>query len=100
MSLIIGIVLVLGCVAGGFVLSHGELAALWQPYELLVIGGAALGAFVISNPGKVVKQTFGSIPKLLKGSKYKKEFYMNTLALLYDLLVKARKLPRRSCCCG
>ena len=91
MSLIIGIVLVLGCVAGGFVLSHGELAALWQPYELLVIGGAAFGAFVISNPGKVVKATFGAIPKLLKGSKYKKEFYMDTLALLYDLLVKARK---------
>ena len=91
MFLIIGIVLVLGCVAGGFVLSHGELAALWQPYELLVIGGAALGAFVIANPPKVVKATFGAIPRLLKGSKYKKAVYMDTLALLYDLLVKARK---------
>ncbi|MBX9609760.1 MAG: flagellar motor stator protein MotA [Gammaproteobacteria bacterium] len=91
MFFIIGIVLVLGCVAGGFVLSHGELAALWQPYELLVIGGAALGAFVIANPMKVIKATFGAIPKLLKGSKYKKELYMDTLALLYDLLVKARK---------
>ena len=91
MFLIIGIVLVLGCVAGGFVLSHGELGALWQPYELLVIGGAALGAFVIANPMKVIKATFGAIPKLLKGSKYKKELYMDTLALLYDLLVKARK---------
>jgi chemotaxis protein MotA len=91
MFLIIGIVLVLGCVAGGFVLSHGELAALWQPYELLVIGGAAFGAFVIANPGKVIKATFGSIPTLLKGSRYKKPLYMDVLALLYDLLVKARK---------
>ena len=91
MFFIIGIVLVLGCVAGGFVLSHGELAALWQPYELLVIGGAALGAFVIANPMKVIKATFGAIPKLLKGSKYSKARYMELMALLYDILQKARK---------
>lgn len=91
MNLIVGILLVLGCVAGGYVLSHGNLLTLWQPYELLVIGGAAFGAFVISNPGKVVKATFGSIGMLLKGSKYKKGFYLDALALLYDLLSKARK---------
>jgi chemotaxis protein MotA len=91
MFVIIGIVLVLGCVAGGFVLSHGELAALWQPYELLVIGGAAFGAFVISNPAAVIKSTFKCIPALLKGSKYRKSFYMEALSLLYELLTKARK---------
>lgn len=91
MNLIVGIVLVLGCVAGGFVLSHGQLAALWQPYELLVIGGAALGAFVIANPGKVVKAVVRNFPVLLKGSKFKKPYYMDALALIYDLLAKARK---------
>jgi chemotaxis protein MotA len=91
MNLIVGIVLVLGCVAGGFVLSHGHLAALWQPYELLVIGGAALGAFVIANPPWVIKAALGSIPSMLKGSKFKKGFYMDALALMYDLLTKARK---------
>ncbi len=91
MNVIVGIVLVLGCVAGGFVLSHGHLAALWQPYELLVIGGAALGAFVIANPPWVIKAAFGSIPSMLKGSKFKKGFYMDALALMYDLLTKARK---------
>jgi len=91
MFVIIGIVLVLGCVAGGFVLSHGELAALWQPYELLVIGGAALGAFVISNPSAVIKSTLKCIPVLLKGSKYRKPFYMEALSLMYELLTKARK---------
>lgn len=91
MSVIIGIVLVLGCVAGGFVLSHGNLIALWQPYELLVIGGAAFGAFVISNPGSVIKATVGALPAMLKGSKYRKPFYMDTLSLLYELLTKARK---------
>src|SRR5690606_18401811 len=75
----------------GFVLSHGELKALWQPYELLIIGGAALGAFVISNPGKVLKATMKAATRLLKGSKYKKPLYLDALALLYDLLTKARK---------
>ena len=91
MNVIVGIVLVLGCVAGGFVLSHGKLAALWQPYELLVIGGAALGAFVIANPPWVIKAAFKSIPLMMKGSKFKKGFYLDALALLYDLLTKARK---------
>ena len=91
MKFIIGIVLVLGSVAGGFVLSHGHLMALWQPFELLIIGGAAFGAFVISNPGKVIKAAFGSIGQLLKGSKHTKKSYMELLALMYDLFTKARK---------
>ncbi len=91
MSVIIGIILVLGCVAGGFVLAHGQLVALWQPYELLIIIGAALGAFVISNPGSVVKATFKGLPSLLKGPKYSKPFYMECLSLLFALLTKARR---------
>ena len=91
MFLIIGSIIVLGCVAGGFVLSHGELAALWQPYELLIIGGAAFGAFVIANPTKVVKEVFKASLGLLKGPKYNKDSYMDLLSLMYDLFNKARK---------
>lgn len=91
MNAIVGIVLVLGCVAGGFVLSKGEILALWQPFELLIIAGAALGAFVISNPIKIIKAVFRNIPLLLKGSRYTKAYYMDALACLYDLLTKARK---------
>ncbi|MDT8384121.1 MAG: flagellar motor stator protein MotA [Gammaproteobacteria bacterium] len=91
MKFIIGIVLVLGCVGGGFVLSHGNLMALWQPFELLIIAGAAFGAFVISNPGTVIKATFSSVGKLLSGSKHTKKSYMELLALMYDLFSKARK---------
>jgi chemotaxis protein MotA len=91
MKFIIGIVLVLGCVGGGFVLSHGNLLALWQPFELVIICGAAFGAFVISNPGTVIKGALGSIGQLLKGSKHTKKGYMELLALMYDLFTKARK---------
>ncbi len=91
MNVILGIVLVIGSVAGGFVLSHGKLAALWQPYELLIIGGAAFGAFVIANPASVLKGVLHQLPILMKGSPYKKGYYLDSLALLYDLLSKARK---------
>jgi len=87
----VGIIIVLGCVAGGFVLSHGNLAALWQPFELLIIGGAAFGAFVITNPGTVIKGAFGAIGKMLAGSKHSKKSYMELLGLMYDLFSKARK---------
>jgi len=91
MKFLIGIVLVFGCVMGGFVLSHGEPIALWQPYELIVICGAAFGAFVISNPGKLIKASFGSIIQLLKGSKYNKAIYLDLLGLMFSLFTKARK---------
>lgn len=76
---------------GGFVLSHGKLAALWQPYEVLIIGGAAFGAFLVANPMKVVKAALGALPSLLKGARYKREDYVDILSMVYDVLVKARK---------
>lgn len=91
MNLIAGIVLVLGCVGGGFVLSHGQLGALWQPYELLIIGGAALGALVMGNPGKVLKAVGGNLGKLVKGSPYDKAMYLDLLAMILEILNKARK---------
>ncbi len=91
MRLIIGMVIVVACVLGGYVLAHGEVMALWQPYEVLIICGAAFGAFVISNPGHVIKGTFGFIPNLLKGSKFNKKLYLDFLGMMFDLLSKARK---------
>ena len=56
MNLIIGIVVVFGCVLGGFAVHGGQLGALWQPSELLIIGGAAIGALIIANPMRVTKR--------------------------------------------
>ncbi|MGB1879455.1 MAG: flagellar motor stator protein MotA [Gammaproteobacteria bacterium] len=91
MTVILGIIIVIGSVAGGFVLSHGHLAALWQPYELLVIGGAAFGAFIISNPSVVIKAALGGLPLLLKGSPYTKDYLIDVLCVMYQLMNKARK---------
>lgn len=91
MNLIAGIIIVTGCVLGGYVLSHGHLLALWQPYELIIIGGAALGSFIIGNPKKVLMASLKGVPALLKPSPYNKAMHLDALALLYKLFQKIRK---------
>ena len=91
MLVILGYLIVTGSVLGGFALAGGHLAAFFQPLELLMIGGAAVGAFVVGNNGKAIKATLQTLPKTLSGSKYTKVVYMDLMALLYDILAKVRK---------
>src|SRR5579862_7668916 len=88
---IIGTVIVLLCVVVPFVIEGGSVLLLWHPSEMITIVGAALGAFVISNPLKVVKGSFAAALGLVKGPKFKREDYVDLLKLLYDILVKIRK---------
>jgi len=91
MLVIIGFLIVLGAVFGGFALDDGHLAALYQPYELLMIGGGALGAFVIANDRKSIKATLQALPTLFHTSKYTRELYLELMSLLYEILAKVRK---------
>lgn len=91
MWIFIGYGVIIFAVFGGFVLGGGHIAALFQPLEFLMIGGAAVGAFVVGNGLKVTKQTLGLMPKLLKPSNYSKELNLDLLSILYDLGVKSRK---------
>ena len=91
MLVIVGYLVVMGCVFGGFALAGGHLASLWQPIELLMIGGAALGAFFVGNTGKSIKATMKAMPTIFKGSKYTREMYMELMALQFDVLSKVRK---------
>lgn len=91
MLVIIGYVVVAASVFGGFALAGGHLAALLQPIELLMIGGAATGSFFVGNNSKTIKATLKALPSVLKGNKYTKENYMELMALLYELLGKVRK---------
>ncbi len=91
MLVIIGYVIVSASVLGGFALAGGHMASLLQPIELLMIGGAALGAFIVGNNGKAIKATLRALPKTLTGSQYTKAVYMDLMALLYDILAKVRK---------
>ncbi|APA69281.1 MULTISPECIES: flagellar motor stator protein MotA [unclassified Janthinobacterium] len=91
MLVIIGYIVVCASVFGGFALAGGHLAALFQPVELLMIGGAALGAFLVGNNNKAIKATLAALPTLFKGSRYTKELYMELMSLLFEVLSKVRK---------
>ncbi len=91
MNLILGIVVVFGCVLGGFAAHGGQLGALWQPSELVIIGGAAIGALIIANPFSVTRKVAAGIPALLKGTPYKKDHYLALFSVMYELLSIARK---------
>ncbi len=91
MLVIIGYLVVILTVFGGFVISGGNLAALFQPVELLIIGGAGVGAFIVGNNGKSLKATGRAFVKLFTGGKrYNKLLYMDLMAMLFLLLSKSR----------
>ena len=75
MFVILGYVVVCASVFGGYALAGGHIAALFQPLELLMIGGAAVGAFIVGNDTKAIKATLRAFPSLFKGSKFNKKLY-------------------------
>lgn len=91
MTVIVGYIVILAAVVGGFILAGGHVGSLIQPVELIMIGGAAVGAFVVGNTGKVIKSTLRALPTVFQGSKFSKALYLELLSLLYDILAKVRK---------
>ena len=91
MFVIVGYVVVCASVFGGYALAGGHIAALFQPLELLMIGGAAVGAFIVGNDTKAMKATLRAFPSLFKGSKFNKKLYLDLLAMLFEILSKIRK---------
>jgi chemotaxis protein MotA len=88
---IVGYIVVVASVLGGYALQGGHLAALFQPTELLIIGGAAMGAFFVANDKKAISATLNALPTLLHTSKYSKALYMELMSLMFELLSKVRK---------
>jgi chemotaxis protein MotA len=88
---IIGYIVVMLSVFGGFAMAGGHLGALFQPIELLMIGGAAGGAFLVGNNNKAIKATLKALPSVFKGSTYTKALYMELMSLLFEILTKSRK---------
>lgn len=93
MFVIIGYVVALGCIFGAYIVHGGNIGVILAalPTELMAILGGALGAFTVTNQPKVLKATIHALPGLLKNSKYSKARYMELMALLFDILQKARK---------
>ncbi len=88
---IIGIVVVFGAILGGFLMEKGPIAVLVQPSEFLIIGGAALGTLLAANPMYILKKIIGALTSILKGSKYTRARYIETLKMMFQIFNKARK---------
>jgi chemotaxis protein MotA len=91
MTVILGIVIVLGAIAGGYLMEHGKLLVLMQPAEVLIILGAAIGTVIVGNPLPVLMQIFKGLLGVFTGSPFTKAFYLENLKMVYELLNLARK---------
>lgn len=91
MFVIVGWVVVMGSIFGGYVMAGGHLGGLWQPLEVVMIGGGAVGAFIAANSSHALKHTVSALGGCFKGSKFNQAYYMNLLGLLFELLAKVRK---------
>jgi len=93
MFVIIGWLLALGCIFGVYIAHGGNIGVILHalPFELITIFGAAMGAFLANNQMKVVKASLKGLGACFKGGKFSKARYMELLALLFDILQKARK---------
>lgn len=88
---LIGILIVLGSVVGGFLMESGKLPVLLQPSEFLTIAGAALGTVLVANPIHVLKGIITGLLNVLKGGSVPQQRYVNSLRMLFELFTKARK---------
>ena len=87
----LGFIIVTLSVFGGFTMAGGHLGPLYQPTEILMIVGAAVGSFVAANNGKAIKATLRTASTLKRTKKYDKEIYMQLMSLQYNLLSKMRR---------
>ena len=92
---LIGIGIVFVMVFGGYILAGGKMGIILKslPFEMIMIGGAATGAFVISNDMGAIKHTLKDIGKVFKGPKWKSQDYQDLMCLLFELIRVARSSP-------
>jgi chemotaxis protein MotA len=88
---IIGIVIVLGAIVGGFLMEHGKLLVLMQPAELVIIFGAAVGTVVVANPLPTLMRIVKGMLGVIAGGAYSKALYLDNLKMVYELYSHARK---------
>jgi chemotaxis protein MotA len=93
-TIVIGLVVTMACMLGGFAAMGGHIAVIWQPWEFVIIGGSALGTFVVANPIKTIKDTGKGIKEAFTGDAPGKQQYLETLGILYFLMRELRGKPR------
>lgn len=86
MNIIIGLIITSGCIFGSFMATGGEIEALFQPFELVIIGGAGIGSFIMANPMKIVKDSLKALGEAFKHKIPREREHLDILAVLYSLM--------------
>ena len=90
MLFIVGAVVVVGSVLGSYAAMGGHIEVLWQPFEFLIILGAAFGSYIIGNPKPVLARTGGAVGQVVRGSPYTKDSYLELLSMQYQIFKLAK----------
>ena len=88
---VLGIVIVLGAIAGGYLMEHGRIAVLLQPAEIVIIFGAAIGTVVTANPLPTLMRIAGGVAGVFARSRYDRGYYLEALKMMYELFSLSRK---------
>jgi chemotaxis protein MotA len=93
-TIVIGLLVTLGCMLGGFVAMGGHVGVIWQPWEYMIIGGSALGTFVVANPLKTIKDTGAGLKEAFTSNAPGQQQYLEVLGILYFVMRELRSKPR------
>jgi chemotaxis protein MotA len=93
-TIILGLLVTLGCMLGGFMAMGGHVSVIWQPWEYVIICGAALGTFIVANPLKTIKDTGKALMEGLRNDAPTPRHYLDVLAILYSLMRELRGKSR------
>lgn len=94
MSFLFGVIIVLGSLFGGFAAMGGHIGVIWQPWEYVIIGGTALGTFIVANPMPTVRDTGRALMEAILGKTPKQQTYLDLLGVLYGLMREHRTKSR------
>ncbi|AHB47759.1 flagellar motor protein MotA [Hyphomicrobium nitrativorans NL23] len=94
MTIILGLIITLGCMLGGYVAMGGYVGVLWQPWEFVIILGTALGTFIVANPMKVIKDSLKGLGEAFGNAAPTSRHYLDVMGLLYSLMRELRSKPR------
>lgn len=90
MTIIIGLIVTLGCMLGGFMAMGGHVGVIWQPWEYVIILGASLGTFIVANPMKTIKDVGVALKQVAVSEVPKKDDYLIILGCLFSLMREMR----------
>jgi chemotaxis protein MotA len=90
MTIIIGLIVTLGCMLGGFVAMGGHVGVIWQPWEYVIILGASLGTFIVANPIRTIKDVGVALKEVATDDAPKKGHYLIILGCLFSLMREMR----------